>query len=161
MKFEYTRKQIEGIANEQHYTLTNVEKVIRLSLVLHDLNTLPAFKGMFLLKGGTGINLLAFEQFPRLSVDLDFDLATNLSKDEMLTVREQINEEFIRYFKENGYKLESRKSYTLDSYALHYTTVTGSNDKIKLDINYLSRCHNLENKISEINFPFGCSDVSI
>ena len=70
MKFNLTRKEVEDIARKESYTVNNVEKVIRLSMILDDLNTLPEFRGNFLLKGGTAINLVAFEKLPRLSVDL-------------------------------------------------------------------------------------------
>lgn len=40
-----------------------------------------------------------------------------------------------------GYKISDRSSFVLDSKSLLYTTTTGSVDKIKLDINYHSRCY--------------------
>lgn len=43
MKFEYDKKQIQQIAAEHSYTATNVEKVIRLCLILEDLNNLDEF----------------------------------------------------------------------------------------------------------------------
>lgn len=52
MRFDYNKAFIQKIAKEQKYTVNNVEKVIRLSMILHDLNTLPEFKGKLLLKGG-------------------------------------------------------------------------------------------------------------
>lgn len=47
-----------------------------------------------------------------------------------------------------------RESYSLCSYELLYDTVTGSRDKIKLDINYLARCHVFAPIESTINHPF-------
>jgi predicted nucleotidyltransferase component of viral defense system len=86
MKFEYTKADIEAVAREHNYTINNVEKILRLSFILNDLNTLPDFKGKLLLKGGTAINLVAFDKLPRLSVDLDLNFATNLPKDGILIV---------------------------------------------------------------------------
>lgn len=45
MKFEYDKKQIRKIAAEHSYTATNVEKVIRLCLILEDINSLGEFAG--------------------------------------------------------------------------------------------------------------------
>ena len=73
MKFEYDKRHIQQIAAENSYTATNVEKVIRLCLILEDLNRLDEFADKLLLKGGTAINLVAFGKLPRLSVDLDLD----------------------------------------------------------------------------------------
>lgn len=161
MRFDYNKAFIQKIAKEQKYTVNNVEKVIRLSMILHDLNTLPEFKGKLLLKGGTGINLVAFEKLPRLSVDLDLDFAANISKEEMIKEREAINRSLKQYFSDNGYKMEPRSSFSLDSFALHYPTVTGGNDKIKLDINYHNRCHILDGQLSEIPFPFSITDIPL
>ena len=87
---DLTRKQITAIADEYSFTATNVEKVIRLCGILDDLSTIDSFKGKLALKGGTAINLVLIPDLPRLSVDLDLDLAIDCSKDEMLLLRKQL-----------------------------------------------------------------------
>lgn len=158
MKFEYSKAEIERVAREQNYTVNNVEKILRLSFILNDLNVMPEFKGKLLLKGGTAINLIAFDELPRLSVDLDLDFAENLSKERMQEEREKINRPLDKYCQENGYLKSGRCSFSLDSFSLFYTTATGSRDKLKLDINYHNRCHILEGEVSEIPFPFSMKD---
>lgn len=153
MKFEYNKKEIERISKEENYTANNVEKVIRLSLILDDMNTLPEFKRKFLLKGGTAINLIAFS-LPRLSVDLDLNFAMNISKEQMLLERERFNAALSEYCIANDYRMNQRDSFALDSISLLYKTVTGSWDKIKLDINYHSRCHIFDGVEATIPFPF-------
>lgn len=106
------------------------------------------------LKGGTAINLVLIPGLPRLSVDLDLDLATDCSKDEMLQLRHQMDENLSSYCIGQGYGLGKRESYSLCSYELLYDTVTGSRDKIKLDINYLARCHVFEPMEISISHPF-------
>ena len=135
---ELTRKRITAIAEEYSFTATNVEKVIRLCGILDDLSTINTFSGKLALKGGTAINLVLIPGLPRLSVDLDLDLAIDCSKDEMLLLRQELDECLSSYCVEQGYTLGKRESYSLCSYELLYDTVTGSRDKIKLDINYLS-----------------------
>lgn len=98
MKFEYDKQQIRQIAAEHSYTATNVEKVIRLCLILEDLNSIDEFAGKLLLKDGTAINLIAFENLPRLSVDLDLDFAYNLTKEETNFERNKINKALTSYF---------------------------------------------------------------
>ena len=138
---ELTRKQITATAEQYSFTTTNVEKVFRLCGILNDLSTIESFKGKLALKGGTAINLVLIPDLPRLSVDLDLDLANDCSKEEMLRYRKQLDESLSGYCTEQGYALGKRESYSLCSYELLYDTVTGSRDKIKLDINYLARCH--------------------
>ena len=151
---ELTRKQITAIADGYSFTATNVEKVIRLCSILDDLSRLNAFKGKLALKGGTAINLVLIPGLPRLSVDLDLDLAIDCSKDEMFQLREQLDESLSVYCVEKGYTLGKRENYSLCSYELLYDTVTGSRDKIKLDINYLARCHVFAPTKSTISHPF-------
>ena len=151
---ELTRKQITAIADEYNFTATNVEKVIWLCSILDDLSELEAFKGKLALKGGTAINLVLIPGLPRLSVDLDLDLAIDCSKEEMLQLRQQLDESLSAYCVEQGYSLGKRESYSLCSYELLYDTVTGSRDKIKLDINYLARCHVFTPAESTIRHPF-------
>ena len=151
---ELTRKQITAIADEYSFTATNVEKVIRLCSILDDLSELDAFKRKLSLKGGTAINLVLIPELPRLSVDLDLDLAIDCSKDEMLQLRKQLDESLTNYCVEQGYTLGKRERYSLCSYELLYDTVTGSRDKIKLDINYLARCHVFAPMKSTIIHPF-------
>ena len=151
---ELTRKQITAIADGYSFTATNVEKVIRLCSILDDLSRLNAFKGKLALKGGTAINLVLIPGLPRLSVDLDLDLSIDCSKDEMFQLREQLDENLSVYCVEKGYTLGKRENYSLCSYELLYDTVTGSRDKIKLDINYLARCHVFAPTKSTISHPF-------
>ena len=161
MKFEYDKKLIRQIAAEYSYTATNVEKVIRLCLILEDLNRLGEFSGKLLLKGGTAINLIAFDKLPRLSVDLDLDFAYNFSKEETDLERRKINEALATYAEGMGYRLSDRSSPILDSKSLLYTTTTGSADKIKLDINYHSRCHVYPAVYSNVAIPFNLNNRSI
>ena len=89
---ELTRKQVVAIADEYNFTATNVEKVIRLCSTLDDLSTKESFKGKLALKSGTAINLVLIPRLPRLSVDLDLDLAIDCSKEEMLLLRQPLDE---------------------------------------------------------------------
>ena len=151
---ELTRKQVTAIAEEYSFTATNVEKVIRLCSILDDLSTMESFMGKLALKGGTAINLVLIPGLPRLSVDLDLDLAIDCSKEKMLLLRQQLDESLSAYCIEQGYTLDKRENYSLCSYELLYDTVTGSRDKIKLDINYLARCHVFDPMVSSISHPF-------
>ena len=114
MKFELQKAEIQKIAAGHNYTANNVEKVIRLSFILNDLNTCSDVEGKLLLKGGTAINLLVFAEPPRLSVDLDLDFAENCSKDKMLSERDKINSALTRYSCEHDYEIALRRSFSLD-----------------------------------------------
>ena len=59
MSFDYTQEEITRLAKENNFTVAGIEKVMRLSNILNDLNNQPEFSGKLLLKGGTAINLLS------------------------------------------------------------------------------------------------------
>ena len=154
MNYNINKTELQRIAKINNYSATNIEKVLRLCSVLSDLNTQDVTNGKFALKGGTAINLVAFEHIPRLSVDLDFNFAFNISKEEMLVERKLINDTLNEYFKENDYEISYRNTFTLDFISLKYKTLTGSYDKIKLDINYQNRCHIFDSIEKTIPIPF-------
>lgn len=153
MAFKYTKEELEQIAKESNFTLANIEKVMRLAVVLRDINTMEGLKGKLLLKGGTAINLIIFSM-PRLSIDLDLNYSKNISKDDMLKERAGINAVLNAYIEKEGYTKTERNTYALDSISLHYKTLSGGNDKIKLDINYYTRSQIYKPVTTEVDFPF-------
>ncbi|HBH13877.1 MAG: hypothetical protein XD91_1610 [Clostridiales bacterium 38_11] len=94
------------------------------------------------LKGGTAINLTIFD-LPRLSVDIDLDFLENLDRDEMMASRAGINDRIGRFMTANGYKLsmKSKQYHALDSLVYEYSNSGGAKDNIKVEINYMLRCH--------------------
>ena len=94
------------------------------------------------LKGGTAINLTAVS-LPRLSVDIDFDLTENVSKEELNTLREDISLRIVNYMLSEGYTLleQDKKRYALISHIFYFTNNAGNKDSIKIEINVMDRCH--------------------
>ena len=116
----------------------------RLTEILKFLNTEQELSPLLVLKGGTAINLTIFN-LPHLSVDIDLDFAENLSRDEMRERRNRINEVLGRYMTAEGYYLrdKSKQTHALDSFVYSYTNAAGNLDNIKIEINYMLRCHAL------------------
>jgi predicted nucleotidyltransferase component of viral defense system len=138
----YEKKQIEAAAKEQGFTRDAYEKVMRLIDLLRFLSADKDLSDNLVLKGGTAINLTMFS-LPRLSVDLDFDFAKNLSREIMLEKRNAINSILLRYLIVEGYTFspKSKTTHSLDSFIYSYTTSGQSNDNIKIEINYSLRSH--------------------
>jgi predicted nucleotidyltransferase component of viral defense system len=95
------------------------------------------------LKGGTAINLIFFRNMPRLSVDIDFDFAENLSLDETSLIRETIRNTIGKYTDMNSYNhgKKSKRYHTLDSDKYQYINLAGVRNNIKIEINYSLRSH--------------------
>lgn len=92
---------------------------------------------------------------PKLSVDIDFDFAQNLSRDDMMSTRGRIREDIKIYMSTQGYAISPRsKAYhSLDSFVFTYTNLGGVNDNIKIEINYSLRAHIFEPSLRKMSVP--------
>ena len=141
----YNIRDLTNIAQYNKFNRDTLEKVLRLSELLKLFNENEEFKGKYVLKGGTAINLCLFD-FPRLSVDIDMNFNSNSSKEEMLETRELHRKLISAFVALDGYTIDpkSRFTFTLDSYLLKYTNAAGSRDNIKIELNYSNRIQILE-----------------
>ncbi len=141
----YNIRDLTNIAQSNKFNRDTLEKVLRLSELLKLFNEHKEFKGKYVLKGGTAINLCLFD-FPRLSVDIDMNFNLNFSKEEMLKMRELHRKLISAFVALDGYTIDpkSRFTFSLDSYLLKYTNAAGSRDNIKIELNYSNRVQILE-----------------
>lgn len=139
--FKYTKVQMFEIANKNNFITNSAEKVMRLIDVLDYISKSP-INDVLALKGGTAINL-SLLNLPRLSVDIDFDFSIDCSREEMEGYRELINKTITSFMLDEGYSLSNRSKFhhSLDSYVYQYNTLSDSRDVLKIEINYLDRCH--------------------
>lgn len=138
----YNRTDIDNLAKETNYIRDNVEKIVRLSGILRQLNADSLFADNLALKGGTAINLV-IAPLPRLSVDIDLDFTDNCVRMAMMRKRKEINERLDAYMNSEGYRRtpRSKSPLSIDSWVYQYTNSVGNNDNIKIEINYSMRCH--------------------
>lgn len=157
----YNKQALDIIAKEQGFIRDNLEKVMRLVEILNYFHDSPLLSKSLALKGGTAINFTVF-QLPRLSVDIDLDFTADCSREMMLSIRQEVNAEILRYMESEGYHIASgsKNPHTLDSWVFHYTNAAGNNDGIKIEINYSDRCHILPAIDTHVSIPF-LSDVEV
>ena len=138
---EFSRQYLTRLAQESNFIKDTLEKVLRLSEILKFLNSDIVFKDKLALKGGTAINLTAVD-LPRLSVDIDLDFTVNVSKDELPEIKEKFKKHLTDYMWQEGYSLaDSRDHFALTSFLFNYINNAGNRDNIKVEINFLDRCH--------------------
>ena len=139
---QYDRIKIGRQAKELGFIRDTFEKVCRLADILLFIENDPLLSQCLALKGGTAINLTIFN-LPRLSIDIDLDFIENLPRDEMLREREKATDRIGKYMESSGYSpsLKSRKHYALDSLVYDYQNSGGMKDNLKIEINYMLRCH--------------------
>ena len=138
---EFSRQYLTRLAQESNFIKDTLEKVLRLSEILKFLNSDVVFKDKLVLKGGTAINLTAVE-LPRLSVDIDLDFIVNVGKEELPEIKEKFKKRLTDYMWQEGYSLaDSRDHFALTSFLFYYVNNAGNRDNIKVEINFLDRCH--------------------
>ena len=137
-KTELGRKAAELGFNRDSY-----EKMIRLTEVLQFINTNKELNPLLALKGRTAINLTVFN-LPRLSVDIDLNFSENLTRDDTMEKRNYLNELIGRYMKDEGYTIKeeaSKRTHALYSFVFSYKNAGGNRDNVKVETNYMLRCH--------------------
>lgn len=138
----FSKEYLIELSNKTHFIKDTLEKMLRLSRILEFLNNDEFFKDKFALKGGTAINLTVVE-LPRLSIDIDLDFVENCTKEEIALIRPQINENLTKYMIKEGYFQSAplKEYYALQSFMFGYINNANNIDNIKIEINYIDRCH--------------------
>lgn len=159
---QFDKNTIGRQAKELGFVRDTFEKVLRLADVLKFFENDDILSGCLALKGGTAINLTIFN-LPRLSVDIDLDFSDDISRDEMLEKRPIITERISKYMSANGYVLsgKSKQHHALDSFVFEYQNAGGMKDNIKIEINYMIRCHILPVTRRKVNLPWLSEELSV
>lgn len=156
------RLTLGRMAKEMGFVRDTLEKVYRLANVLGFMEGDELLSESLALKGGTAINLTIFD-LPRLSVDIDLDYCRNIDREEMLLDRKMITEKIRKYMTANGYTLspKSKTYHALDSWVYEYTNAGGVRDNLKIEINYMLRCHVLPVVRREVKLPWNQDSLTV
>lgn len=108
-------KQISKIdliseAKSRGYRPEILEKVFLLLRLLEQYFSVQYLRDRLVLKGGTALNLFAFSDLPRLSVDLDFNYIGSLDRRVMLKERTQIEDLVVKIAQQNKFALHRHPS---------------------------------------------------
>ena len=149
-------------AKELGFVRDTFEKVCRLADVLAFMESDLLLADSLALKGGTAINLTIFD-LPRLSVDIDLDFSKDVSRESMLAEREQIKEHIQKYMAAAGYtlSLRSKQYHALDSFVYEYVNAGGVKDNLKIEINYMLRCHVLSVSRRPVHLPWNDQKLTV
>ena len=149
-------------AKELGFVRDTLEKVCRLVDVLNFFESDNLLADALALKGGTAINLTIFD-LPRLSVDIDLDYCKSIDRDEMLADREIVSSKISKYMTANGYTLspKSKNYHALDSFVYEYINTGGVKDNLKIEINYMLRCHILPVEKRGVRIPWSDEVVKV
>ncbi|HML38586.1 MAG TPA: nucleotidyl transferase AbiEii/AbiGii toxin family protein [Bacillota bacterium] len=159
---EWNKLLLGKQAKELGFVRDTYEKVCRLTEILKFFENDDLLGRSLALKGGTAINLTIFN-LPRLSVDIDLDFSENVPLDEMMALRSKISDQIEKYMIANDYSLslKSKQYHALDSFVFEYSNAAGMNDNIKIEINYMLRCHILQIEQRRFKSAWESAGVSV
>jgi hypothetical protein len=121
-----------------------IDKVERLLEILGALREDPVLSDVFVLHGGTALNLF-HDQLPRLSVDIDLLFVATDDAGEMRGMRPEIDARFRRVVEALGYLVQgTNREHSGQSYRIKYP-----GDYVKADISYLARVPLTEPEVLE------------
>lgn len=159
---KYSKAELNRQAKELGFVRDTFEKVCRLADVLAFMESDPLLADSLALKGGTAINLTIFN-LPRLSVDIDLDFSKDVSREPMLAERKQIHAHIQKYMEAAGYSLslKSKQYHALDSFVYEYINAGGMKDNLKIEINYMLRCHVLPISRRLVHLPWNDTELTV
>jgi len=147
--FQLTQAELQGFVAETGFQKNPLEKFLRLLNVLAVLHRNPLLKEFFVLKGGTALNLF-HHGLLRLSVDIDLNYIHQIARDQMFLEKPAINSEIEKLFAADYAISIEKNEYALTQFVLHYRTMSGSKDMLKIEINYLHRLPILKPEVRTI-----------
>lgn len=159
---QFDRISLGRQAKELGFVRDTFEKVCRLADVLSFMESDALLCDTLALKGGTAINLTIFD-LPRLSVDIDMDYSKDTSREAMLQEREQITDHIRKYMTASGYSLspKSKQYHALDSFVFEYVNSGGMKDNLKIEINYMLRCHVFPVSRRDVCLPWNEDKITV
>lgn len=162
LMMQWDRLTLGRMAKELGFPRDTLEKVCRLADVLKFMESDELLSEGIALKGGTAINLTIFD-LPRLSVDIDLDYCRSIEREEMLADRGIITDKISKYMMANGYVLspKSKSHHALDSFVYEYVNCGGTKDNLKIEINYMLRCHVLPVARREVRLPWNEEKLTV
>lgn len=131
------RRYFERLGRDTGFSLNLLEKAYHLIQILALISRDTYLSQVLTLKGGSALNFVYFD-WPRLSIDLDFNFTGAVEREEMLRQRKELASKMEALLGE--YRLvRSASSYIMERHHLQYSSVRGLRDRIKVEINFLER----------------------
>lgn len=127
-------------AKARGYRPEMLEKVYHLLELLEEFMAVPYLSDRLALKGGTAINLFCTDQFPRLSVDLDFNYIGSADREIMQQEKPELETILLDICKRRQYELHRNpRSHAGGKTVLVYKSLMGTKGRLEIDLNYVYR----------------------
>jgi predicted nucleotidyltransferase component of viral defense system len=143
------------LAGPRVFSAEVVEKVTRLCRLLADIRIHPFLGPRLVLKGGTALNLFHLGM-RRLSVDADFNYVGALDAETTAVERPSLLRALRAVAEGQGYRVrEGAEVHASSALFLGYRNQRGSQDSLKLEVNYMHRASLGAAEEQSAELPFG------
>jgi hypothetical protein len=148
-----TRRRVDQVATESGFRSDSVEKVLRLSGILGRLDRHPTTSGVWLLKGGTALNLLHLN-VPRMSMDIDLNYVGAASRERMLAARPDFEAALVAVCEREGCTVKrTPDDHAGGKFRLRFVSVLGGSQNLEVDVSYVARVPLLATMRLATRFP--------
>jgi predicted nucleotidyltransferase component of viral defense system len=135
-----SNQELRQEAKSRGYRPEMIEKVYHLLDLLEEFMAVPYLSDRLVLKGGTAINLFCTDQFPRLSVDLDFNYVGAVDRDVMQQEKPELETILLDICKRRQYEVHRNpRGHAGGKTVLVYKSVMGTKGRLEIDLNYIYR----------------------
>jgi hypothetical protein len=132
--------ELKQSARSNGYRPEILEKVHLLLDLLDEFMAVPYLSDRLVLKGGTAINLFCSDQFPRLSVDLDFNYIGAIDRESMQKEKPDLENVLSDICKRRQYEFHRNpRSHAGGKTVLIYKSAMGTKGRLEIDLNYVYR----------------------
>ncbi len=150
-----TSRAVLDTAGETGFRPDVVEKVLRLRGILDRLDGHPNTRGMWVLKGGTALNLFYLD-VPRLSIDIDLNFIGAEGVEEMRRARPDFERGLTACCEREGCSVRRTPSeHAGGKFRLRFPSVLGGSQNLEVDVSYVARVPLLGTTRRSSRFPPG------
>lgn len=135
-----SKAQLLKEAKARGYKPEILEKVYRLLDTFKQILSVPYLKKRLVLKGGTALNLFHFDQFPRLSIDIDLNYIGALDRETMLSEKPVIIDAIHQILLQNQFERHrSPMHHAGGKMVWFYPSILGQRGSLEIDLNFMYR----------------------
>ena len=150
-----TSRTVLDTAGQTGFRPEIVEKVLRLNGILGRLREHPSSRNLWVLKGGTALNLFHMD-VPRLSVDIDLNFVGASDLDGMREARPGFEGALTACCEREGCAVNRAPTeHAGGKFRLRYPSVLGGSQNLEVDVSYVARVSLLNTTDRTARFPPG------
>jgi len=150
-----TSRAVLDTARQTGFRPEVVEKVLRLNGILHRLHDHPSATNLWVLKGGTALNLFHLD-VPRLSVDVDLNFVGSADLKGMVEVRPGFEDALTSCCEREGCSVKRAPTeHAGGKFRLRYPSVFGGSQNLEVDVSYVARVPLFQAAYKTVRFPPG------